>query len=135
MVGDGNVVVLGGLIEENTRESIQKVPFLGDLPGIGALFRSKGGNVDKTNLMVFIHPVILRDSAVTEHNTSSKYNYFRAIQLKEGEDGINLMPGKKAPLLPEWGDTESLGKPPLEPPPEPKKDTQQSTSQRPWWYQ
>ena len=135
MVGDGNVVVLGGLIEENTRESIQKVPFLGDLPGLGALFRSKGGNVDKTNLMVFIHPVILRDSAVTEQSTSNKYNYFRAIQLQEGKDGINLMPGKRAPTLPEWGDTDAIGKPPLEPAPEPKKDAQQGTSQRPWWYQ
>jgi len=135
MVGDGNVVVLGGLIEKQTGESVQKVPFLGDLPGLGALFRSKGGNVAKTNLMVFIHPVILRDSAVAEQNTSSKYNYFRALQFKEGKDGVNLLPGEQSPLLPEWGDTKSIGQPPLEPPPEPKKDTQQSTSQRPWWYQ
>jgi len=135
MVGDGNVVVLGGLIEEQTGESVQKVPLLGDLPGIGALFRSKGGKVTKTNLMVFIHPVILRDSAVAEQNTSSKYEYFRALQLKEGKDGINLMPGKHAPVLPEWGDSNAIGKPPLEPPPAPKKDTQQGTSERPWWYQ
>ena len=135
MVGDGNVVVLGGLIDKQTGESVQKVPLLGDLPGIGALFRSKAGNVTKTNLMVFIHPVILRDSAVTEQSTSSKYNYFRALQFKEGKDGVNLLPGEQSPLLPEWGDTKSIGQPPIEPPPEPKKDTQQSTSQRPWWYQ
>jgi general secretion pathway protein D len=135
MVGDGNVVVLGGLIEKQTGESVQKVPLLGDLPGIGALFRSKGGNVTKTNLMVFIHPVILRDSAVAEQSTSSKYNYFRALQFKEGKDGVNLLPGEQSPLLPEWGDTKSICQPPIEPPPEPKKDTQQSTSERPWWYQ
>jgi len=135
MVGDGNVVVLGGLIDKQTGESVQKVPLLGDLPGIGALFRSKAGNVTKTNLMVFIHPVILRDSAITEQNTSSKYNYFRALQFKEGKDGVNLLPGEQSPLLPEWGDTKSIGQPPIEPPPEPKKDTQQSTSERPWWYQ
>ena len=135
MVGDGNVVVLGGLIEKQTGESVQKVPLLGDLPGIGALFRSKAGNVTKTNLMVFIHPVILRDSAVAEQSTSSKYNYFRALQFKEGKDGVNLLPGEQAPLLPEWGDTKAIGQPPIEPPPEPKKDTRQSTSQRPWWYQ
>jgi general secretion pathway protein D len=135
MVGDGNVVVLGGLIQKQTNESVQKVPLLGDLPGIGALFRSKGGKVTKTNLMVFIHPVILRDSAVAQTSTSSKYNYFRALELKEGKDGVNLLPGEQAPLLPEWGDTKSLGQPPLEPPPEPKKDTQQGTSPRPWWYQ
>jgi len=135
MVGDGNVVVLGGLIQEQTGESVQKVPLLGDIPVLGALFRSKGGNVDKTNLMVFIHPVILRDSAVEVQNTSDKYNYFRALQLQEGKDGINLMPGKRAPLLPEWGDTNAIGKPPLSPAPEPKKESQQSTSKRPWWYQ
>jgi general secretion pathway protein D len=135
MVGDGNVVVLGGLIDKQTGESVQKVPLLGDLPGIGALFRSKAGNVTKTNLMVFIHPVILRDSAITEQNTSSKYNYFRALQFKEGKDGVNLLPGEQSPLLPEWGDTKAIGQPPIEPPPEPKKDTQQSTSERPWWYQ
>ena len=134
MVGDGNVVVLGGLIQEQTGESVQKVPLLGDLPGVGALFRSKAGKVTKTNLMVFIHPVILRDSAVAEMSTSSKYNYFRAIQLKEDEDGVNLMPGKHAPVLPQWGDTKSLGQPPLEPPPAPKKDTQQGSSTRQWWY-
>jgi general secretion pathway protein D len=135
MVGDGNVVVLGGLIEKQTGESVQKVPLLGDLPGVGALFRSKAGNVTKTNLMVFIHPVILRDSAVAEQSTSSKYNYFRALQYKEGKDGVNLLPGEQAPLLPEWGDTKAIGQPPLEPPPEPKKDTQKDTSGRPWWYQ
>jgi general secretion pathway protein D len=135
MVGDGNVVVLGGLIEKQTGESVQKVPLLGDLPGVGALFRSKAGNVTKTNLMVFIHPVILRDSAVAEQSTSSKYNYFRALQFKEGKHGVNLLPGEQAPLLPEWGDTKAIGQPPLEPPPEPKKDTQQGTSGHPWWYQ
>jgi general secretion pathway protein D len=134
MVGDGNVVVLGGLIEEQTGESLQKVPLLGDLPGVGALFRSKAGKVTKTNLMVFIHPVILRDSAVAESSTSSKYNYLRAIQLKEDEDGVNLLPGKHAPVMPQWGDTKAIGQPPLEPPPAPKKDTQQGPSSRPWWY-
>jgi general secretion pathway protein D len=135
MVGDGNVVVLGGLIQEQTGESVQKVPLLGDIPGLGALFRSKGGNVDKTNLMVFIHPIILRDSALDAQHTSEKYNYFRALELKEGKDGINLMPGKRAPLLPEWGDTKAIGKPPLEADPKPKKETEESTSGLPWWYQ
>jgi general secretion pathway protein D len=137
MVGDGNVVVLGGLIQEQTSESEQKVPLLGDIPGLGVLFRSKGGNVDKTNLMVFIHPVILRDSAVAAQNTSEKYDYFRALQLKEGKGGINLMPGKQAPTLPEWGNTNAIGKPPLgpAPDPEPKKSSQQGSSKLPWWYQ
>ena len=100
MVDDGQVVVLGGLIQENLRESVQKVPLLGDIPLLGALFRSKTGDVDKTNLMVFIHPVILRDAAVTSLYTNSKYNYIRDLQLGQDADGVNLMPGKNHPALP-----------------------------------
>jgi len=100
MVDDGQVVVLGGLIEEKVSESIQKVPFLGDIPFLGALFRSKTADVTKTNLMVFIHPVILRDAAITESYTNSKYNYIRALQMQQDADGVNMMPGKQHPVLP-----------------------------------
>jgi general secretion pathway protein D len=100
MVDDGQVVVLGGLIEEQIGESIQKVPFLGDIPFLGALFRSKTADVKKTNLMVFIHPVILRDAAVTESHTNRKYNYIRALQMQQDADGVNLLPDKHHPVLP-----------------------------------
>ena len=100
MVDDGQVVVLGGLIEEKIGESVQKVPFLGDIPFLGALFRSKTADVTKTNLMVFIHPVILRDAAVTQSYTNSKYNYIRALQMQQDEDGVNMIPGKQHPVLP-----------------------------------
>jgi len=100
MVDDGQVVVLGGLIEEQIKESIQKVPFLGDIPFLGVLFRSKTSDVAKANLMVFIHPVILRDGALTENYTSSKYNYIRALQMQQDEDGVNLLPDKRHPVLP-----------------------------------
>jgi general secretion pathway protein D len=100
MVDDGQVVVLGGLIEEKVSESIQKVPFLGDIPFLGALFRSKTADVTRTNLMVFIHPVILRDAAITESYTNSKYNYIRALQMQQDEDGVNMMIGKQHPVLP-----------------------------------
>jgi len=101
MVDDGQVVVLGGLMEENVRESVQKVPLLGDIPLLGNLFKSKTGDVDKVNLMVFIHPVILRDSVVTKSYTNSKYNYIRELQRSADQDGINLIPGKSQPVLPE----------------------------------
>ena len=100
MVDDGEVVVLGGLIEEKLRESIQKVPFLGDIPLLGVLFRSKTGDVDRTNLMVFIHPVILRDPSVTNLYTNSKYNYIRTLQQEQDADGVNLLPEKRHPVLP-----------------------------------
>jgi general secretion pathway protein D len=100
IVDDGQLVVLGGLIEEKVRESKQKVPFLGDIPVLGALFRSTTGDVEKTNLMVFIHPVILRDAAVTNYYTNNKYNDIRALQIGQDADGINLMPDKHHPILP-----------------------------------
>ena len=100
MVDDGQVVVLGGLIEEQIKESIQKVPFLGDIPFLGVLFRSKTADVNKTNLMVFIHPVILRDAALTKVYTNSKYNYIRALQMQQDEDGVNMLPDKHHPVIP-----------------------------------
>ena len=100
MVDDGQVVVLGGLIEEQIGESVQKVPLLGDIPLLGNLFKSRTADVTKTNLMVFIHPVILRDSAVTSSYTNSKYNYIRSLQMNENEDGVNLMYKKQHPVLP-----------------------------------
>jgi general secretion pathway protein D len=115
MVDNGQVVVLGGLIEENVRESQQKVPLLGDIPVLGALFRSNTGDVEKTNLMVFIHPVILRDAAVTEFYTNNKYNYIRAMQLGQDEDGINLMPDKNHPALPKMEEFSGIPVAPVQP--------------------
>ncbi len=100
MVDDGQVVVLGGLIEERINESVQKVPLLGDIPYLGALFRSKTSDVNKTNLMVFIHPVILRDADTMNNYTNAKYNDIRVIQMGQNNDGVNMLPGKQHPVLP-----------------------------------
>lgn len=101
MVDDGQIVVLGGLIEETVGEDEQKVPLLGDIPLLGNLFKSRATDVTKTNLMVFIHPVILRDSSVASHYTNNKYNYIRALQMSEDADGVDLIPGKQHPVLPD----------------------------------
>jgi general secretion pathway protein D len=100
MVDDGQVVVLGGLIEETINESVQKVPLLGDIPYLGALFRSKTSDIRKTNLMVFIHPVILRDASTMNNYTNAKYNDIRVIQMEQNNDGVNMLPGKQHPVLP-----------------------------------
>jgi general secretion pathway protein D len=100
MVDDSEMVVLGGLIEERIGEDIQKVPLLGDIPFLGELFTSRTADVTKANLMVFIHPVILRDNATTQLYTNSKYNYIRSMQLGAQEDGVNLLPSKNHPVLP-----------------------------------
>ena len=92
IVDDGQILVLGGLLEDVMRESEQRVPFLGAIPGIGALFRSRKTDLVKTNLLIFIRPKILRDASQTTIETNSKYNYIRNILKENSGDGINLMP-------------------------------------------
>ena len=100
LVDDNHLVVLGGLIEDRVRESEQKVPLLGDIPYLGALFRSKSVNRDKVNLMIFLHPTILRDNETADRYTNAKYTYIRAMQLEKDNEGVPLMSGKGAPHLP-----------------------------------
>jgi general secretion pathway protein D len=94
------MVVLGGLIEDKLTEKVSKVPLLGDVPLLGALFRNTKSTKNKTNLMVFIHPMILRDDAVSAQYTTGKYNYIRGKQLERQRGGVKLMPGEKQPELP-----------------------------------
>jgi len=100
LVDDANIVVLGGLIMENLQESVQKVPLLGDLPLVGHLFKSSSGTKGKTNLMVFLRPVILRDSVSNKAQASQKYEYIRGEQIKAHEDGVVQLPDDVAPKLP-----------------------------------
>ncbi len=100
MVEDGQIIVLGGLIEDRIRETEQKVPFLGDLPLLGYLFRAHSTNQDKANLMVFIHPTILRDADTADRYTASKYNFIRVKQYEAHEEGVPLMPDAVPPQLP-----------------------------------
>ena len=101
IVEDGQTLVLGGLIQDNVNQSQQKVPLLGDLPLIGALFRAKSTTHEKTNLMVFIHPTILRDKGIANQYSSRKYNLMRAKQIEAYDKGISLIPGEAGPRLPE----------------------------------
>jgi len=101
MADDGQIVVIGGLIDEDVQETESKVPLLGDIPILGHLFRSTQSSTTKRNLMIFIKPRIIRDAATMRHLSSSKYNMIRAEQLAQQEDGIALMPFTDQPLLPE----------------------------------
>lgn len=99
MVDDGRVIVLGGLIRDNMTESVQKVPLLGDIPLIGSLFRYKKNSKEKTNLMVFLHPVIIRDTETSLRLTNAKYSYIRTQQLEAGQK-TNLLRNVQEPALP-----------------------------------
>ena len=97
IVEDGEILVLGGLLEDTLRESDQRVPFFGSIPVVGNLFRNRKSDVVKTNLMVFIRTKILRDAAQTSFETDAKYNLIRNSQIG-GQ--ISLMPGQDRPVLP-----------------------------------
>ncbi|WP_305837085.1 type II secretion system secretin GspD [Photobacterium leiognathi] len=107
LVKDGNMIALGGLMQEKTLESEQKVPILGDIPVLGALFRSTNDQTEKTNLMVFIRPTILRDGMSADGLTQRKYNYIRAQQLYQADKGMRLM-DSDMPVLPKYGDDMDL---------------------------
>jgi len=100
IVNDGEMIVLGGLIEDDVKESVQKVPLLGDIPILGLLFKYRSSTNDKKNLMVFMRPLIIRDAAVGAELTSGKYNFIRAKQLQIREKGLLFMPNGDTPLLP-----------------------------------
>ena len=108
MADDGGTVVLGGLIDEDVQESVQKVPLLGDLPIIGHLFKSTSNTVRKRNLMVFLRATIVRDGKTMDKLTRAKYNYIRADELMRQEEGLSLLDDEDLPLLPEWNDELAL---------------------------
>jgi general secretion pathway protein D len=85
-VDDGQIAVIGGLLSDDERRTIEKIPLLGDLPGIGALFRSKAKERNKTNLMVFIRPTILRSAEDQRRVTEQRYGYLRVQQAGQNPD-------------------------------------------------
>jgi general secretion pathway protein D len=100
IVDDGEILVLGGLIQDTLLESDQFVPVLGKIPLIGALFRSRKTEKKKTNLMIFIRAEIMRDSIETAIQTNAKYDMIRNIQEVRGSDAVQLMPGARRPMIP-----------------------------------
>ncbi|WP_428477598.1 type II secretion system secretin GspD [Photobacterium japonica] len=108
LVQDGQMIALGGLIQEQTNESEQKIPLLGDIPVLGHLFKSTNTTKSKTNLMVFIKPTIIRDGVTADGITQRKYNYIRAEQLYRQDQGLRLMPNTDTPLMPKYGEDIAL---------------------------
>lgn len=104
LVPDGNMLVLGGLISNETRENVSKVPGLGDIPVVGNLFRYRSSNTLKRNLMIFLKPTILRDRATEMAVSSEKYNFIRAEQLKARERSDKLTRPQDHAVLPEIED-------------------------------
>ena len=100
LVDDGQIIVLGGLIQDNVQTVQDKVPLLGDIPLLGNLFRYESRNRTKTILMVFLRPVVLRDAQASASLTGDRYEYIRNEQLQTQSGANLLLPQLDAPTLP-----------------------------------
>ncbi|EOJ9253816.1 type II secretion system secretin GspD [Klebsiella michiganensis] len=83
LVGSGETVVVGGLLDKSVTDSVDKVPVLGDIPVLGYLFRSNSKKVSRRNLMLFIRPSIIRDRDQYRHASADKYHAFNQEQIQK----------------------------------------------------
>ncbi|HEV7914526.1 MAG TPA: type II secretion system secretin GspD, partial [Albitalea sp.] len=116
VVDDGQIIVLGGLIEDRYTENKTKVPLLGDIPGLGALFRSESRTKRRTNLMVFLRPVVMRDNDATNKISLDRYDMIRGTQQDAQPRQSILVPINESPVLPPSPRVEGTTVP-LNPPP------------------
>jgi general secretion pathway protein D len=99
VVDDGQIIVLGGLIDDNMQDSVEKVPGLGDIPIIGGLFRYKKRTHVKTNLMVFLRPTILRNNEESVSLAGDRYDYIRNAQIAGQPDQTTMLPNNELPNM------------------------------------
>ncbi|MGN6691143.1 MAG: type II secretion system protein GspD, partial [Sphingopyxis sp.] len=85
-VDDGEILAIGGLLNDDERKTIERIPLLSDSPLIGELFKSRSRSRSKTNLMVFIRPTILRNREDNAALTARRYGYIRDFQLQRNPD-------------------------------------------------
>jgi general secretion pathway protein D len=100
VVDDGEIIALGGLVQDSYSTGAEKVPLLGDIPVLGQLFRYDTRQRSKTNLFIFLRPVILRDGASYQAMTTDRYMYIVGQQRSLGKAGKPTAPESEAPELP-----------------------------------
>ncbi|MDQ3245904.1 MAG: type II secretion system secretin GspD [Pseudomonadota bacterium] len=124
-VDDGEILAIGGLLDENERKTIEKIPLLGDIPVVGELFKSRSRAKSKTNLMVFIRPTIVRTREEAREVTAQRYGYVRADQYARNpevepsidslvRDYMGAVP--PVPAAPQPGDAVYVPQPVAQPP-------------------
>ncbi len=101
LVDDGRIIVLGGLIQDHVQDGVDKVPLLGDIPLLGHLFRSETRSRQKTNLMVFLRPHVLRDTESADALTGDRYEFIRQRQADFSMQPHFALPEMRMDLLPE----------------------------------
>jgi general secretion pathway protein D len=118
LIEDGGIIVLGGLMKDSVTESEDRVPGLGSIPLLGNLFKSRSGARQKTNLLVFLRPKILRDQSAADAISATKYNEIRDEEKSLHGGKITLLPGEKQPSIP------AMPTPQKETAPQPASDAQ-----------
>ncbi|WP_342118894.1 type II secretion system secretin GspD [Pseudoduganella sp. OTU4001] len=106
---DGQVLVLGGLIQDDSSDGVEKVPGLGDIPLIGNLFKYQKRTRKKTNLMVFLRPVVVRNREQGMSLTADRYDYMRATQQAAAPEPSITVQSLGAPMLPPLQDGKPVG--------------------------
>ncbi len=101
LVDDGQIIVLGGLIEDSTNDTLEQVPGLGDIPVVGNLFKYKTRKRGKKNLMVFLRPTVIRSNEQSVDLASDRYGYMRDLQINAQPEPSVIMPNTGTPVLPQ----------------------------------
>ncbi|OGB27672.1 MAG: type II secretion system protein GspD [Burkholderiales bacterium RIFCSPLOWO2_02_FULL_57_36] len=109
LVDDGQIIVLGGLIEDNWQNGEEKVPGLGDIPVVGNLFKYQQRSRVKTNLMVFLRPIVIRNNDQGVNLTADRYGFIRGKQLEAQPDPTIILSNTGAPVLPPLQDGRVVG--------------------------
>ncbi len=118
LVDDGSIIVLGGLLQDKFTGNQEKIPYLGDIPVMGALFRSDTRVRSKTNLMVFLRPVVIRTAADSSVVSMDRYDLIRGAQQQNQPVPNSMVPINEAPVLPAAnGNALPLGQSALKMPP------------------
>ncbi len=100
LADDGQIIVIGGLIQDDTKNNDSKVPILGDIPYLGNLFKFQSRTREKTNLMIFLRPYVLRDGKAANQLTGERYDYIRNEQGNAIRDSASLLPPSGGAQLP-----------------------------------
>ena len=122
VVNDGDILVMGGLMQDQFQDNSSRVPILGSIPYVGALFRSDNRTRTKSNLMVFLRPVVMRNAAAATALTLDRYDLIRAQQMDTQPPYRMMLPINDAPVLPPLrpaqpgGEMQPAPTPPASPP-------------------
>lgn len=109
LADDGQIIVLGGLIEDNVQDDAEKVRGLGDIPVLGNLFKYQKRERKKTNLMVFLRPTVIRNNAQSANVVADRYDYIRGAQVNAKPASTILLPDTGSPVLPQLSNGRPVG--------------------------